>query len=91
MDKGIKNANTSACKLGSALIKTTNYRLKVAREERRKKEKIVERRKTKAIIAKCQRAKGGISLSSEEKESYESDSKDEIDLDQANDKYPLQL
>lgn len=53
MDKDIKNADIVVCKLGSTLTKATNYRLKVASEKRRKKEKIVKRRKTKAIAAKC--------------------------------------
>lgn len=53
MDKGIKNANAVACKLRSALTKATNHRLEVASKERRKKEKIIERRKTEAMAAKC--------------------------------------
>ncbi len=53
---------------------------------------MVERRKTEAMAAKHQRARGGISSSSEEEENYESDIEDETDLDQANDdKNPLQL
>ena len=51
----------------------------------------MKRRKTKAMAAKRQRARGGIHLSSEEKEDYESNTRDEIDSDQADDKYLLQL
>ena len=44
------------------------------------------------MAAKRQRAKGGISLSSEKKENYESDIGDETDTDQANNnENPLQL
>ena len=43
------------------------------------------------MAAKCQKTKEEISLSSKKKESYKSDTRDEIDLDQANDQYPLQL
>lgn len=42
---------------------------------------MIERRKTKAIATKCQRVKGGIHLSSEEKDNYESDTRNEIDSD----------
>ncbi len=53
---------------------------------------MVERRKTEAMAAKRRRARGGISLSSEEEENYESDTGDETDPDQADDnKNPLQL
>ncbi len=50
----------------------------------------MERRKTEAMAAKQQRARGGISLSIEEKKNYESDNGDETNPDQANnDKNPL--
>ncbi len=53
---------------------------------------MVKRRKTEAMAAKCQRARGGTSSSSEEEENYESDTGDETDLDQADDnENPLQL
>ena len=53
---------------------------------------MIERRKTKAMTTRCQRAKGGISLSSKKEENYESDTKDEIDPDHVgNDKNLLQL
>ena len=52
----------------------------------------MERRKTKAMAARRQKAKRGISLSNEEKENYESDTGEKTDPDQAgNDKNPLQL
>lgn len=52
---------------------------------------MVEKQRIKAMAAKLQRAREGVSLSSKEKKNYESDTKDEIDLNQANNKYPLQL
>ena len=53
---------------------------------------MVERRKTKTMAARRQRAKRGINLSNKEKKNYESNTKDETDPDQAgNDKNPLQL
>ena len=91
MDKGIKNTDAVTRKLGPALTKAINYRLEVASEKKQKREEIVERRRTKTMAAKCQRAKERISLSSEEEKDYKSDSKDEIDPDPANDKYLLQL
>ncbi len=92
MEKGIRNADAVIHKLGPALTRAINQRLEVAREKRRKREEIVEKRKTEAMAAKCQRARGGISSSSEEEENYESDTGDETDLDQADDdKNPLQL
>ncbi len=53
---------------------------------------MVERRKTEAMAAKRRRARRGISLCSEEKENYESDTGDETDPDQADDdENPRQL
>lgn len=89
MEKDIRNADAVAYKLEPALTRVINYRLEVVTEERRKREAIVERRKAKAITSKQYRARGGISLSSEKKD--ESDTRNNIDLDQVNDKYPLQL
>ncbi len=92
IEKGIKNVDAVAHKLGPVLTKATNQRLEVAREKRRKWEEIVERRKIKAMATKCRRVRGGISSSSEEEENYESDTGDETDPDQADDyKNPLQL
>ena len=42
---------------------------------------MVERRKIEAIAARCQKARGEISLSSEEKENYKSETEDKTDLD----------
>ena len=51
---------------------------------------MIERQKIEAMVARRQRAKGGISLSSEEEENYESDTRDETNPNQAdNDKNPL--
>ncbi len=92
MEKGIRNADAVTRKLGSVSIRATNQRLEVAREERRKREEIIERRKTKAMVTKRQRARGRISLSNKEEENYESDIGDETDPDKANDdKNLLQL
>ena len=43
MEKGIKNADTVVCKLGPALTRATNDKLEVAKEERQKGEKMMER------------------------------------------------
>ena len=92
MKKGIRNANAVAGKLGLALIRATNSKLEVTREESQKREKIMGKRKTKTMTVKCHRAKGAISLSSEEEENYESDTRDETDPNHVgNDKYLLQL
>lgn len=51
----------------------------------------MKKRKRKAIAAKRQRAKREINLFSKKEEYYKSDNRDEIDLDQTNNKYLLQL
>ena len=89
MEKDIKNADAVARKLGPASIRATNDRLEAAREERRKREEMMERRKAEPMAAKRRRARGEISLSGEKKD--ESDTRDDTDPDQANDKYLLQL
>ena len=91
IDKNIKNADAIAYKLGPALTKSINYKLEIANKERQKKEEMVERQKIEAMTAKRQRIRGEISFFSEQKEDYESDTRDKIDPDQANDKYLLQL
>ena len=74
------------------MIRATNERLEVAKKKRRKREEMVERQKTKAMATRCQRARGGINLFSEEEENYESDIGDKTDSNQAsNDKNLLQL
>lgn len=49
----------------------------------------MEKQKIKAMAAKQYKVKGGIILSSKEED--ECDIKDDTDLNQANDKYSLQL
>ena len=89
MEKGIRNANAIAYKLGPALTRATTHRLKVARKEGRKRKEIIERRKAEPMAAKRRRARGVISLSSEKEN--ESNIGDDMNLDQANVEYPLQL
>ena len=92
IEKDIQNADAVAHKLGPLLIKTTNHRLEVAREEQRKKEEMVERRKTKTMATKRQRARREIGLSSEEEMNYEGDTRDETNPNQAgNKKNSLQI
>lgn len=90
MKKSIKNANTIIYKLWPALIRATNHRLELTKEKRHKRKEIIERRKTKTIVAKYKRARGEISFFSKEDKDYESDTENETDLDQANNKYLLQ-
>ena len=80
MKKSIRNAERVARKLGPTLTRIINDRLEVAREERQKREEIMERQKAEAMVAKRRRARGGISLSSEEED--ESDTRDNMDPDQ---------
>ena len=92
MKKDIRNTDVIPGKLRPALIRATNHRLKVAREEQRKREEIVEKRKIKTMTARCQRAREGINSSSKKEENYESNTGDKTDPDQAgNDKNSLQL
>lgn len=51
---------------------------------------MVERLKTEAIAAKRHRNQRRISLFNKKEENYENDIRDDTNLDQANDKYPLQ-
>ena len=90
MIKGVQNLDTVACKLRHALTKASNYRLDVAKERTQKREKIVEKWKTKAIAIKRHRDRGGISLSSKKKENYKSNIKDNTDSDQTYDEYSIQ-
>ena len=52
MKKYIRNANIVAHKFGSTSIRVTNDKLEVAREERRKREEMMEKRKVEAMAAK---------------------------------------
>ena len=72
-NKGIRNADVVACKLGPASIKATNLRLEIAKGEVRKKHEVVERRKAEAATAKRQRDRRGISLSNKDDDNYYSD------------------
>ena len=51
---------------------------------------MVERQKTKTMATKRCKDREGISLSSEKEGNYESNTRDDTDLDQANNKYLLQ-
>ncbi len=84
MKKDRKNLNVVTCKLEPALTRGTNPRLEVSREERQKREKMVERRKIEAMVAKYQKSKERISLSSKEEKNYESNTRDKTDQDQDN-------
>ncbi len=57
MEKDIKNTNVVARKLGPVSIRVTNQKLEVAKEKRRKREEMVDRRKTEAMATKRQRTK----------------------------------
>lgn len=91
MEKSKKNTYAVACKLRRALIRVTNHRLEVLREKKRKSKEIVKRQKTKAIAIKHQRPRQEISIFSDKKGNDKNDIRDEIDLDQTNDKYLLSL
>lgn len=73
------------------MTRTINQRLEIARKKGQKKEKMMEKRKIKAMAAKRQRAKKRISLSNKKKRNYESDTGDKTDLDQANNEYLLPI
>lgn len=77
MKKDIKNVDIVVRKLLPALIRAINHKLEVIRKKRQKME---------VVVVKCQKVKGRISLSNEEKENYKSNTWDEINHDQANDK-----
>ena len=57
-NKGIRNTDAVARKLAPALIKATNLRVEVAKEEVQKKHEVVKRRKAEAAAAKQQRDRG---------------------------------
>lgn len=87
--KSIRNTNTVTCKLRLFLIRATNDRLEVARKKKRKREEMMEKQKAKVIAAKRRKTGGRISLFSEKEN--ESDTKDDTDPNQANDKCLPQL
>ena len=91
-EKDVQNIDVITRKLRPALIKTTNHRLEVVRNEQRKREKMVERRKIKVLAARHQGAREEINLSCEKEENYESNIGDKTDSNQvSNDENPLQL
>lgn len=61
------------------------------REKRCKKEVIMKKQKIKAMATKRYKVKRGVSLSSNKKENYDSKIKNDINWDQTNEKYLLQL
>ncbi len=90
MEKDIRNVDAIARKLRPVLTKVTNQRLEIAKEEKQKREEIMEKWKAKIMIAKYQKARRGITLSSNKKD--ENDTGNETNPDQAgNSKYLLQL
>lgn len=88
LEKNVQNVVAVSRKLRPALKRASNYRLEVAKKKRQKKEKIVEKRKIKTITKKYCRGRREISLSSKEKKNDKSDTRDDRNLDQTNDKYP---
>ena len=52
---------------------------------------MIEKRKREAIAAKYRRNRKGISLSNREAENHKSDTEDDMDPDQAKNKYLLQF
>lgn len=89
MKKSMRNANTFVRKLSPVSIRATNYRLEVAKKERRKREEMVERLKAEAMVAKQRRVGRGIGSPSTKED--ESDTGDDMNSDQSDDKYLLQF
>ena len=71
------------------MTRASNHGLEVAKKEKRKTEKMVERQKTEAMAAKRYRDRRRTSFSSKKEGNYESDTKNDVDPDQANNKYLL--
>lgn len=71
------------------MTKAINHKLEFAKKDKGKREKIIEKRKTEGMVAKYWKTKGKISLFSKKEKNYESNIKDKINLDKANDRYPL--
>lgn len=71
------------------MIRVTNHRLEITREKGQKSKEILEKRKAEAMVIKQRRARRDISLSSKDED--ERDIEEDIDLDKADDKYPLLL
>lgn len=73
------------------MIRATNHRLKKTKNEKQKKEKIVEWWKIKAMAAKRCKARRKMSAFSIKEENYESITKDDTNSDKANNKHKLHL
>lgn len=67
------------------MTRVTNHKLEVVKQNGWKKEEIIEEQKVEAIVVKWHKARRGISFSSEKKD--ESNLRNEVNLDQANNKY----
>lgn len=68
MKKSIRNVDVVAHKLQPALIRVRNHTLEAVRKAARKREEMVENRKTKVIVVKWYRASGEFCLSSEKED-----------------------
>lgn len=62
MKKDIRNADAVVYKFKPALIKAINDKLEVVKKKKQKKEKMIEKRKAKAMAAKQRKIRKGISL-----------------------------
>lgn len=71
------------------MTNVTNQRFEVAIKEKQKRGKIIKRWKTETIATKHQKVRERISLSIEEKENYESNTRDKTDLNQTGNKKNL--
>ena len=67
MEKNIRNTDIVTWKLKLASIRATNHRLGVVKEEKKKREEMMEKQKIEAMATKRQRASKRISLSNEKK------------------------
>lgn len=81
MKKSIQNIDIIAYKLGLTLIRITNHKLEVIREEKQKREKIMKKWKTKAMIAKHCRVRERISSFNKQERNYGSKTKNIMDPD----------
>lgn len=91
IEKGINNADIVTRKFGPTSTRAINHRFEVAKEERRKRDEIVENLKTKVMAGRWERVREEIILSSKNGKSNGSDIGDEIDPDQADNEYLMSL
>ena len=89
MEKGIKNADAIAYKHKPASTRAINNRLEIAGGKKQKKEEMKEKQKAETMAAKV--CKGRRKMSSSSKKEDESNTGNNIDLNHANNIYPLQL